>query len=82
MKCDIHHQKNAHHKTSPTESDGVQQFQFQTLQFFPQYKYEVGNVYELVVCGDRKKHDVNQTKLGLHTVWSQYKRMISLYPPS
>ena len=67
MKCDIHHQKNAHPKTIPTESDGVQHFQFQTWQNCPQYN-QVWNVYEIVVCGDRKKHDVNRTKLGFHTV--------------
>ena len=54
MKFDIHHQKNAHPKTSPTESGAVQQFQFQTFQVFPQYN-QVWNVCELVVCGDRKK---------------------------
>ena len=52
MKCDIHHQK-AHPKTSPTESDGVQKFQFQTSQIFPQYNQFL-NVHELVVCVDRK----------------------------
>ena len=67
MKCDTHHQKSAHPKTSPTESDGVQQFKFQTSQMFPQYN-QVCSVYELVVRGARKKHDVNQTKLGFHTV--------------
>ena len=61
MKCDIHHQKNAHPKTSPTEYDGVQQFQFQTSLMFPQYK-QVWKLYEHVVWGDRKKHDVNHTK--------------------
>ena len=34
MKFHIRHQKNAHTKTSTTESDGVQQFQFQTSQIF------------------------------------------------
>ena len=67
MKCDIHHQKNAHPETSLTESDGVQQFQFQPSQVFPQCN-QVWNVYELIVCGGRKKQDVNQTKLGFHTV--------------
>ena len=55
MKCDIHNKKNAHPKTSPTEFDGVQQFQFQTSQIFPQNN-QVLYVYELVVCGDRKKN--------------------------
>ena len=54
VKCNIHHQKNAHHKTSPTEFDGVQQFQFQTSHFFHRY-IQVLNVYDLVVCGDRRK---------------------------
>ena len=67
MKCDIHHQKNAHPKTSPRKFDGVQQFQFQTSKIFPQYN-QVWNVYDLVVCGDRKTHDVNQTKLRFHAV--------------
>ena len=44
MKCDIHHEKNAHSKTSPIESDGVQQFQFQTSQIFLQYN-QVSNMY-------------------------------------
>ena len=54
---------------SPPESDGVQQFQFQTSKLFPQYN-QLWNAYELVECGDRK-----------NTVWSQNKRMVSLNPP-
>ena len=61
MKCDIHHQKNAHPKTSPTESDGAQQYRIQTSHIFSQYN-QIWNMYEL------KKRDVNQTKLGFLTV--------------
>ena len=67
MKCGMHHEKNAHPKTSPTESGGVQQFQFQTSQIFPQYN-KVWSVYELVVCDDRARRQSSQTKLGFHTV--------------
>ena len=68
MKCDVHHEKNPHPKTCPIESDRVQQFQFQTSQFFLQYN-QVSNVYLLaVVCGDTNL-EVNQTKLGFHTVY-------------
>ena len=44
MKCDVHSEKNAHPQTSPIESEGVQQFQFQTPQIFLQYN-QVSNVY-------------------------------------
>ena len=72
MKCDIHHHKNAHPKTSLTDSDGVQQFQFQTSQVFPRYK-QVWNVYELVVCGDRKKarRQSNQTRISYSVITIQ-----------
>ena len=61
MRCDIHHQKNSHHKTS--------QLQFQTSQSFPQYN-QVWNVYELVVCGDRKKtrRQSNQTRMSYSVI--------------
>ena len=73
MKCDIHRQKNAHLKTSDTESDGVQQFQFQTSQIFPQYN-QVWNVYELVMCGERKKkarRQSNQTMISYSVITMQ-----------
>ena len=54
-----------HTPQNKSEFDGVQQFQFQTSQFFPPY-IQVWNMYELIVWGDRKK-DVNQTKLRFHT---------------
>ena len=64
MKCDIHHQKNAHPKASPTESNGVQQFQFQSSQFFLNItKSEMC----MNLCMVAEKHDLNQTKLGFHT---------------
>ena len=34
MKCDIHHQKNAHHKTSPTQSDGGAAFPISNITLF------------------------------------------------
>ena len=67
MKCDIHHQKNAHPKTQSRKVWWVAAIPISNITIFPHYE-QVWNVYELEVCGDRKKHDANQTKIGFHTM--------------